>query len=46
MIIRSVFNRPNVSGYASISLTQPLGELIDGFAKGKYRDYRELTERR
>jgi hypothetical protein len=46
VIIRSVFNRPGSSGYASISLTQPLGELIDGFAKGKYRDYRELIEKR
>jgi hypothetical protein len=46
VIIRSVFNRPNTSGYASISLTQPLGELIDGFAKGRFRQYYELTERR
>jgi hypothetical protein len=46
VIIRSVFNRPTSSGYASISLTQPLGELIDGFAKGRFRDYRELTEKR
>ena len=46
VIIRSVFNRPNSSGYASIQLTQPLGELIDGFAKGKFRNYFELTQGR
>jgi hypothetical protein len=46
VIIRSVFNRPNPAGYASISLTQPIGELIDGFSKGKFRQYWELTERR
>jgi hypothetical protein len=46
VIIRSVFNRPNSSGYASIQLTQPLGELIDGFAKGRFRNYNELTQGR
>jgi hypothetical protein len=46
VIIRSVFNRPSSSGYASIQLTQPLGELIDGFAKGRFRNYNELTQGR
>ena len=42
VIIRSVFG----SGSGSYSLTQPLGELIEGFAKGRFRQYGELTGRR
>ena len=46
VVIRSVFNggRP-MPGYASASLTQPLAELLDGYAQGRYRQYWELTGR-
>ena len=39
VIIRSVFG----GGSGSYSLTQPLGELVDGFAQGRFRQYGELT---
>ena len=42
VIIRSVFG----GGSGSYSLTQPLGELVDGFARGRFRQYGELTGRR
>jgi hypothetical protein len=44
VVIRSVFSggRPQ-PGYASASLTQPLAELLDGYAQGRYRQYWELT---
>ncbi|HYN07125.1 MAG TPA: hypothetical protein VES67_07020 [Vicinamibacterales bacterium] len=40
VIIRSVFG-----GGGSTSLTQPLGELVDGYARGQFRQYWELTRR-
>lgn len=39
VIIRSVFG----GGSGSYSLTQPLGELVAGFAQGRFRQYWELT---
>lgn len=47
VIIRSVFDgRSQVEpGYASASLTHALDDLIAGFAKGRYRQYWELTQR-
>jgi hypothetical protein len=47
VVIRSVFSggRPQ-PGYASASLTQPLAELLDGYAQGRYRQYWELTGNR
>ena len=46
VMIRSVFSggRP-MPGYASASLTQPLAELLDGYAQGRFRQYFELTGR-
>ncbi|MGE5837389.1 MAG: hypothetical protein ACM4AI_23145 [Acidobacteriota bacterium] len=46
MVIRSVFSggRP-MPGYASASVTQPLAELLDGYAQGRFRQYWELTGR-
>ncbi len=41
VIIRSVFGGQS----GSYSLTQPLGELLDGHAKGKFTQYWELTGR-
>jgi hypothetical protein len=40
IIIRSIFN-----GGGSSSVTQPLGELIDGHAQGRFRQYAELVRR-
>jgi hypothetical protein len=42
VIIRSVFG----GNTGSFSLTQPLGELVDGYAQGRFRYYNELTGRR
>jgi hypothetical protein len=39
-MIRSVF-----SGGGSTSVTQPLGELIEGFSQGRFRLYGELVRR-
>jgi len=50
LIIRSVFvggPLPQwMPGYASASLVQPVDELLQGYSKGKFRTYRELTEGR
>ncbi len=48
VVIRSVFGgggtpRP---GYNSSSLTQPVKSLLDGFARGEFRQYWELTRPR
>jgi hypothetical protein len=46
LIVRSVFRvggAARVPGYNSASLTQPIGTLVDGYASGRFRDYRELT---
>lgn len=46
VIVRSVFRfggAARVPGYNSASLTQPIGELVEGYARGRFRDYRELT---
>ena len=40
VMIRSIFN-----GGGSASVTQPLGELVDGFAQGRFRQYAELVRR-
>jgi catechol 2,3-dioxygenase-like lactoylglutathione lyase family enzyme len=40
IMIRSVF-----SGGGSTSVTQPLGELIEGFSQGRFRLYGELVRR-
>jgi hypothetical protein len=47
VIIRSVFPAGNagavaVPGYNSASLTQPIQALVDGYAKGRFRQYWEL----
>jgi hypothetical protein len=42
VIIRSVFG----GNSGSYSMTQPLGELLDGHAQGRFRQYGELTGRR
>jgi hypothetical protein len=42
VIIRSVFG----GNTGSYSMTQPLGELVDGYAQGRFRQYGELTGRR
>jgi hypothetical protein len=48
VIIRSVFGGGGlpVPGYNSASLIQPIGVLVDGFARGQFRQYWELTGRR
>ena len=49
LIIRSVFDgyaRAAAPGYASISLTQPIDELLDAYANGRIRSYGELTRSR
>ncbi len=47
VIIRSVFPAGNaataVPGYNSASLTQSIQVLVDGYAKGRFRQYFELT---
>ena len=46
MIVRSVFRFGGagyVPGYNSASLTQPIDVLVDGYTKGRFRDYRDLT---
>ena len=48
VIVRSVFAfgggaAPRLPGYNSASLTQPIETLIDGYANGRFRDYRELA---
>ena len=47
LIVRSVFRpgvrTPRVPGYNSASLTQPIDALVEGYAKGRFRQYWELT---
>jgi hypothetical protein len=43
LIIRSVFGGGSGFGGGSVSQTQPLPELLDGFSHGKYRQYWELV---
>jgi hypothetical protein len=48
VIVRSVFPAGSagaaaVAGYNSASLTQPIQALVDGYAKGRFRQYWELT---
>jgi hypothetical protein len=45
LIIRSVFGAYGQSapGYYSSSIVQRVGELLDGYAAGRFRGYRELT---
>jgi hypothetical protein len=47
LIIRAVFAGALPSqlapGYASTSIVQPVDELLQGFAIGRFREYRELT---
>ena len=48
VIVRSVFGPGGAAtiaqpGYNSASLTQPIGSLIDGYASGRVREYRDLT---
>ena len=48
VIVRSVFGgrgagAGRLAGYNSASLTQPIGELVDGYAGGRFRDYRDLA---
>ena len=48
VIIRSVFpsggaSTAFVAGYNSASLTQPIQTLVDGYAKGQFRQYGELV---
>ena len=48
LIVRSVFRSADASaarlpGYNSASLTQPIDTLVDGYARGRFRDYRDLT---
>jgi hypothetical protein len=44
VIIRSVFGggRP-LAGYLSSSILHPVQDLVDGFARGRFRQYSELT---
>jgi hypothetical protein len=46
LVVRSVFGaggaRP-LPGYNSVSLTQPIEDLLDGHAGGRIRSYRDLT---
>lgn len=50
LIIRSVFAGvyllPTQPGYASASIVQPMNELLQGYAAGKFREYRELITAR
>ena len=47
VIVRSVFRSGDVpsrvAGYNSASLIQPIDALIDGYASGRFRDYRDLA---
>ena len=48
VIVRSVFRAgggaaTRVPGYNSASLTQPIQSLLDGYASGRFRNYRDLT---
>lgn len=48
LIVRSVFRSSGAGaarlpGYNSASLTQPINTLVDGYASGRFRDYRDLT---
>jgi hypothetical protein len=45
VIIRSVFGafRQSAPGYYSSSIVQPVSELLDGHAAGRFRGYAELT---
>jgi len=48
VIVRSVFpaggaGAAAVAGYNSASLTQPIQALVEGYAKGRFRQYWELT---
>ena len=47
VIVRSVFrpgvSTPRVPGYNSVSLTQPIDALVEGYASGRFRQYWELT---
>jgi hypothetical protein len=48
LIVRSVFRAGGagavrVPGYNSASLTQPIETLVDGYANGRFRNYRDLT---
>jgi len=50
VIVRSVFPSGGAGallrpGYNSASITQPLQELLDGYARGRFRQYGELTGR-
>jgi hypothetical protein len=48
VLIRSAFGAYGAArpGYNSASLTQPIKTLLDGFAKGEFRQYWELTRPR
>lgn len=47
VIVRSVFaaggGAARHAGYNTASLTQPIDILVDGYARGHFRDYRDLT---
>jgi hypothetical protein len=44
VIVRSVFRGGGrLPGYNSASLTQPIDVLLDGYAKGRFHDYWDLT---
>lgn len=47
LIIRAVFAGASPSqlapGYASASIVQPVDDLLQGYAEGRFRDYRELA---
>ena len=46
VIIRSIFSGPlpyNMPGYASASVVQSVDDLLQGYAAGRFRNYRELT---
>ena len=46
VVIRSVFSGgTRVPGYNSASLIQPIGALVDGFARGQFGQYWQLTGR-
>jgi hypothetical protein len=50
LIIRSIFADPNTGlpadtlpGYGSASVVQPVDELLQGYAAGRFHEYRDLT---
>jgi hypothetical protein len=44
VVIRSVFGGGGgFGGGRSMSITQPVSDLLDGYARGRYREYWELT---